>query len=101
MGRGRESEMLVFRKPPEKDRAIGRGPQPVAMEVLRRCALDSAQRLVHCAIALSSVLLDRVSKTISVALAVDELLGLLEATDVPLLCQPSSKSLLMIYIGQN
>ena len=37
------------------------------MEVLRRCPLAIAQRLVHCAIALSTALLDRVTKTMSFA----------------------------------
>ena len=37
------------------------------MEVLRRCPLAFAQRLVHCAIALSTAVLDRVTKTMSVA----------------------------------
>ena len=37
------------------------------MEVLRRCPLAIAQRLVHCAIALSTAVLDRVTNTMSVA----------------------------------
>ena len=37
------------------------------MEVLRRCPIAIAQRLVHCAIALSTAVLDRVTKTMSVA----------------------------------
>ena len=37
------------------------------MKVLRRCPLAIAQRLVHCAIALSTAVLDRVTKTMSVA----------------------------------
>ena len=37
------------------------------MEVLRRCPLAIAQRLVHCAVALSTAVLDRVTKTMSVA----------------------------------
>ena len=37
------------------------------MEVLRLCPLAIAQRLVHCAIALSTAVLDRVTKTMSVA----------------------------------
>ena len=37
------------------------------MEVLRRCPLAIVQRLVHCAIALSTAVLDRVTKTMSVA----------------------------------
>ena len=54
------------RKPPEKDRR-DRGPPPEQWEVLRRCPLAIAQRLVHCAIALSTAVLDRVTKTMSVA----------------------------------
>ena len=39
------------------------------MEVLRRCPLAIAQRLVHCAIiAVSTAVLGRVTKTMSVAL---------------------------------
>ena len=38
------------------------------MEVLWRCPLAIAQRLVHCAIAVSTAVLDRVTKTMSVAL---------------------------------
>ena len=37
------------------------------MEVLRRCPLAIAQRLVHCAIAVPTAVLDRVTKTMSVA----------------------------------
>ena len=37
------------------------------MEVLRRCPLAIAQRLVHCTIAVSTAVLDRVTKTMSVA----------------------------------
>ena len=37
------------------------------MEMLRRCPLAIAQRLVHCAIALSTAVLDKVTKTMSVA----------------------------------
>ena len=37
------------------------------MEVLRRCPLAIAQRLVHCTIALSTAVLDRVTKTMSIA----------------------------------
>ena len=38
------------------------------MEVLRRCPLAIAQRLVHWAIAVSTAVLDRVTTTMSVAL---------------------------------
>ena len=59
------------------------------MEVLRRCPLAIAQRLVHCAIALSTAVLDRVTKDNVRCTAVDEQLGQLEAKDVQL-AQPSS-----------
>ena len=36
------------------------------MEVLRRCPLAIAQRLVHCAVAVSTAVLDRVTKTMSI-----------------------------------
>ena len=51
------------RKRPERPWTAAR-----TMEVLRRCPLAIAQRLVHCAIALSTAVLDRVTKTMSVAL---------------------------------
>ena len=38
------------------------------MEVLRRCPLAIAQRIVHCAIAVSTAVLDSITKTMSVAL---------------------------------
>ena len=50
------------RKRPERPWTAAR-----TMEVLRRCPLAIAQRLVHCANALSTVVLDRVTKTMSVA----------------------------------
>ena len=50
------------RKRPERQWTAAR-----TMEVLRRCPLAIAQRLVHCAIALSTAVLDRVTKTMSVA----------------------------------
>ena len=65
-GRGRESEGLTaetVRKRPERPWTAAR-----TMEVLRRCPLAIAQRLVHCAIAVSTAVLDRVTKTMSVAL---------------------------------
>ena len=48
---------------------VRKGPWTAArtMEVLRRCPLAIAQRLVHCAIAVSTAVLDRVTKTMSVA----------------------------------
>ena len=50
------------RKRPERPWTAAR-----TMEVLRRCPLAIAQRLVHCAIALSTAVLDRITKTMSVA----------------------------------
>ena len=50
------------RKRPERPWTAAR-----TMEVLRRCSLAIAQRLVHCAIAFSTDVLDRVTKTMSVA----------------------------------
>ena len=50
------------RKRPERPWTAAR-----TMEVLRRCPLTIAQRLVHRAIALSTAVLDSVTKTISVA----------------------------------
>ena len=52
----------TVRKRPERPWTAAR-----AMEVLRRCPLTIAQRLVHCAIAVSTAVLDRVTKTMSVA----------------------------------
>ena len=46
------------RKRPERPWTAAR-----TMEVLRRCPLAIAQRLVHCAIAVSTAVLDRVTKT--------------------------------------
>ena len=65
MGRGRESEGLIeetVRKRPERPWTAAR-----TMEMLRRCPLAIAQRLVHCAIAVSAAVLDSVTKTMSVA----------------------------------
>ena len=66
MGRGRQSEGSIAetaRKRPERPWTAAR-----TMEVLRRCPLAIAQRLVHCTIAISSAVLDSVTKTMSVAL---------------------------------
>ena len=65
-GRGRKSEGSTAgtaRKRPERPWTAAR-----TMEVLRRCPLAIAQRLVHCAIAVSTAVLGRVTKTMSVAL---------------------------------
>ena len=65
MGRGRESERLDRGDRPKKTgETVDRRQN---MEVLRRCTLAIAQRLVHCAIALSTAVLDRITKTMSVA----------------------------------
>ena len=66
VGWGRESEgwtAETVRKRPERPWTAAR-----TMGVLRRCPLAIAQRLVHCAIAVSTAVLDRVTKTMSVAL---------------------------------
>ena len=66
VGRGRQSEgstAETIRKRPERLWTAAR-----TMEVLRRCPLTSAQQLVHCTIAVSTAVLDRVTKTMSVAL---------------------------------
>ena len=70
-----------------------------AMVVLRRCLLAIAQRLVHCAIAVSTAVLGQSHKDNVRCTAVDEQFGQLEAKDVQL-AQPSSTSLLMISSGQ-
>ena len=66
VGKGRQSEgstAETVRKRPERPWTAAR-----TMAVLRRCPLAIAQRLVHCAIAVSTAVLDRVTKTMSVAL---------------------------------
>ena len=60
--RAKGSTAETARKRPERPWTAAR-----TMEVLRRCPLAIAQRLVHCAIALSTAVLDRVTKTMSVA----------------------------------
>ena len=65
-GKGRKSEgstVDTARKSPERPWTAAR-----TMEVLRRCPLAIAQRLVHCAIAVSTAVLGRVTRTMSVAL---------------------------------
>ena len=69
------------------------------MEVLRRCPLAIAQRLVHCAIAVFNCCAGQSHEDNVRCIAVDEQLGQLEAKDVQL-AQPSSTSLLMISSGQ-
>ena len=73
VGRGRQTEgstAETARKRPERPWTAAR-----TMEVLRRCPLAFAQRLVHCAIAVSTAVLDRVTKTMSVALLLTNNLG--------------------------
>ena len=82
------------RKRPERPWTAAR-----TMEVLRRCPFAIAQRLVHCAIAVSTAVLGQSHKDNVRCTAVDEQLGQLEAKDVQL-AQPSSTSLLMICSGQ-
>ena len=65
VGRGRQSEgstAETARKKKERPWTAAR-----TMEVLKRCPIAIAQRLVHSAIALSTTVLDRVTKTMSVA----------------------------------
>ena len=68
---------------------------PMTIEVLRHCLLAIAQRLVHCAIAVSTAVLGQSHKDNVRCTAVDEQLEQLEAKEVQL-SQPSSTSLLMI-----
>ena len=95
-GRGRKSEGSTAdtaRKRPERPWTAAR-----TMEVLRRCPLAIAQRLVHCAIAVSTAVLGQGHKDNVRCIAVDEQLGQFEAKEVQF-SQPSSTSLLMISSG--
>ena len=97
VGKGRQSEgstAETTRKRPERPWTAAR-----TMEVLRRCPLAIAQRLVHCATAVSTAVLGQSLKNNVRCTAVDEQLGQLEAKEVQL-AQPSSTSLLMISSGQ-
>jgi len=92
-GRGRESEGSAAdtaRKRPERSWTAAR-----PMEVLRRCSLAIAQRLVHCAIAVSTAVLGQSHKDNVRCTAVAEQP---EAKEVQL-SQRSSTSLLMISSG--
>ena len=87
VGRGRQSEgstAETARKRPERPWTAAR-----IMEVLRRCPLAIAQRLVHCAIAVSTAVFGQSHKDNVRCTAVDEQLGQLEAKEVQL-AQPSS-----------
>ena len=80
MGRGRQSEgstTETARKRPERPWTAAR-----TMEVLRRCPLAIAQRLVHCATAVSTVVRGQSHKDNVRCTAVDEQLGQAEAKDV-------------------
>ena len=97
VGRRRQSEgstAETARKRPESPWTAAR-----TKEVLRRCPLAIAQRLVHCAIVVSTAVLGQSHKDNVRCTAVDEQLGQLEAKEVQLV-QPSSTSLLMISSGQ-
>jgi len=78
------------RKRPERPWTAAR-----TMEVLVRCPLAIAQRLVHCAIAVSAAVLGQSHKDSVRCIAAEEQL---EAKDVKL-SRPSSTSLLMISSG--
>ena len=87
VGRGQQSEGSTAETAQKRPDRVGRGQQSEGstaetarkrlerpwtaartMEVLRRCPLAIAQRLVHCAIAVSTAVLVKVTKTMSVAL---------------------------------
>ena len=92
-GGGRKSEgskVDTARKRPERPWTAAR-----TTEVLRRCPLAIAQRLMHCAIAVSTAVLGQSQKDNVRCTAVEEQL---EAKEVEL-SLPSSISLLMISSG--
>ena len=78
------------RKRPERPWTAAR-----RMEVLRRCPLAIAQRLVHCATAVSTAVLGQSHKDNGRCTAVEEQP---EAKELQL-SQPSSISLLMVLVG--
>ena len=93
MGREQQSEgstAETAQKRPERPWTAAR-----TMEVLRRCPLAIAQRLVHCAIAVSIAVLGQSHKDNACGTAVE---AQPEAKEVQL-SQPSSTSLLMISSG--
>ena len=95
-GRGRKSEGSTSdtaRRRPERPWTAAR-----TMEVLWRCPLAIAQRLVHCATAVSNAVFGQSHKDNVCCTAVDEQLEQLEAKEVQF-SQPSSTSLLMISSG--
>ena len=76
VGRGRQSEgstAETARKRPERPWTTAR-----TMEVLRRCSIAIAQRLVHCAIAVSTAVLGQSHEDDVRCTAVDEQLGQLK-----------------------
>ena len=80
VGRGRHSEgstAETIRKRPERPWTAAR-----TTEVLRRCPLAIAQRLMHCAIAVSTAVLGQSHKDNVRCTAVGEQLGQLEAKEV-------------------
>ena len=87
---GRGGTADTARKRPERPWTVAR-----TMEVLRRCPLAIAQRLVHCAVAVSTAVLGQSHKDNVRCTAVEEQL---EAKEVQL-SQPSSTSLLIISFG--
>ena len=89
-GRGRKSEGLTTDTSRKRPWTAAR-----TMEALKRCPLAIAQRLVHCAIAVSTAVLGQSHKDNVRCTAVEEQL---EAKEVQL-SQPSSTSLLMISSG--
>ena len=92
-GEGRENEDSTA------DTALKRPERPWTaartMEVLRRCPLAIKKRLVHCAVPVSTAVLDRVTRTMSVAL----LLRNNPKRKKSNFSQPSSTSLLLISSG--
>ena len=97
-GRGRKSHVKARpRTPPARTEKTGETAWTAArtMEVLRRCPLTIAQRLVHCATTVSTAVLGQSHKDNVRCTAVEQQL---EAKEVQL-SQPSSTSLLMISSG--
>ena len=95
-GEGDERVEARPRIPPKKDRRdVDRRQNNGSVKAV---SLAIAQRLVHCAIALSTAVLGQSHKDNVSCTAVDEQLGQLEAKEVQP-AQPSSTSLLMITSG--
>ena len=67
VGRGRESEGSTARTDPQDQRPRRPWTAARTMEVLRRCPLAIAQQLVYYAVAVSTAVLGRVTRTMSVA----------------------------------